>query len=157
MTDLRKLYQEVILDHNESPRNFGTIEDADHGAEGDNPLCGDQYVVTVRIDGDEVEEVAFSGSGCAISKAAASMMTQHIEGKSLDEVEHLIEQFREMLTQKLDPESEESDLGHLRVFESVNSRPERIKCAVLPWHTLRAALEGKEETSTEGEADPFAD
>lgn len=159
MTDLRELYQEVILDHNEEPRNFGTIEEADHGAEGDNPLCGDQYVVTVKVDEDdgEIDEIAFSGSGCAISKAAASMMTQHVEGESLEEAEHLIDQFRQMLTQELDPTSEESDLGHLRVFESVSSRPERIKCAVLPWHTLRAALEGKEQTSTEGEADPFAD
>lgn len=158
MTDLRELYQEVILDHNEKPRNFGEIEGANHSAKGDNPLCGDKYVITAELGDDgTVAQVAFSGSGCAISKAAASMMTQHVEGKSLEEVEELIEQFRQMLTEDLDPTSEESVLGHLRVFEGVSSRPERVKCAVLPWHTLRAALEGREETSTEGEADPYKD
>ena len=157
MSNLRELYQEVILDHNEKPRNFGTVEDAKYGAEGDNPLCGDKYVITAQInEDDEIEEIAFSGSGCAISKAAASMMTQHVKGKSLEEAEEMIEQFRRMLTGELDPDEEENVLGHLRVFEGVSTRPERVKCAVLPWHTLRAALEGREETSTEGEADPFS-
>lgn len=159
MTDMRELYQEVILDHNETPRNFGTVDDASCSATGDNPLCGDQYVVSLKLDesGSEIEEVAFSGSGCAISKAAASMMTQQIEGAPVEEAEELIDQFRDMLVGELDPESDDSDLGHLRVFKSVGSRPERVKCAVLPWHTLRAALKGEEETSTEGEADPFDD
>jgi nitrogen fixation NifU-like protein len=156
MSNLRKLYQEVILDHNDTPRNFGTVEEADFVAEGDNPLCGDNYTITASVDDEgNIDEVAFSGDGCAISKAAASMMTQHIKGEPVEYAEELIEQFRAMLTDELDPEAEESELGHLKVFESVSSRPERIKCAVLPWHTLRAAMEGKEETSTEGDADPF--
>lgn len=155
MSNLRELYQEVILDHNESPRNFGVIEHADYTAEGDNPLCGDKYVVTMSIEDGEITEVNFSGSGCAISKAAASMMTQHIVGQSVEEAEELIEEFRLMLTGKLDPSEEPNELGHLKVFESVSSRPERVKCAVLPFHTLRAALQGKQETSTEGDADPF--
>ncbi len=156
MSNLRELYQEVILDHNDTPRNFGTIEDADFVAKGDNPLCGDKYVITASVDEQgHIDEVAFSGEGCAISKAAASMMTQHIEGESVEYAEKLIDQFREMLTDERDPDGEGSILGHLKVFASVASRPERIKCAVLPWHTLRAAMQGKEETSTEGDADPF--
>jgi nitrogen fixation NifU-like protein len=153
MTDLRKLYQEVILDHNENPRNFGALEDANCEAHGDNPLCGDQYVVSARLEDETVDEVAFSGEGCAISKAAASMMTQHVAELSREEAEELIEQFRAMLTGDLDLEEDDHDLGHLKVFESVASRPERIKCAVLPWHTLLAAMEGKDEISTEGEND----
>lgn len=156
MSNLRELYQEVILDHNETPRNFGTLEDAAFVAEGDNPLCGDKYVISATTDEEgNIDEVCFSGSGCAISKAAASMMTQHVKGESLEHAEELIEQFRQMLTGDLDPKGDDNDLGHLKVFESVSSRPERVKCAVLPWHTLRAAFEGQEETSTEGEADPF--
>ena len=155
MSDLRELYQEVILDHNETPRNFGDLEHPDYCAEGDNPLCGDQYVITMSVEDGEIAEVKFSGSGCAISKAAASMMTQHVVGKSVEQARELIEEFRQMLTDQLDPSSEENQLGHLKVFKSVSTRPERIKCAVLPFHTLRAALEGKQETSTEGDADPF--
>ncbi len=155
MTDLRELYQEVILDHNKKPRNFGRLENPDREAEGDNPLCGDQYTVSVRLnDSDNVEAISFNGDGCAISKAAASMMTQHVEGKSVEEAESLIDAFRELLTGKRSGEEDER-LRHLKVFQSVSSRPERIKCAVLPWHTLRAAFQGKQETSTEGDADPF--
>ncbi len=158
MTRLRQLYQDVILDHNENPRNFGDLEDANCEAHGDNPLCGDEYVVSAKLTDDgEVESVAFSGEGCAISKAAASMMTQHVEELSREETEKLVNEFRDMLTDDLDLEEDDHDLGHLKVFESVASRPERIKCAVLPWHTLLAALEGKESISTEGEADPKAE
>lgn len=156
MTNLRNLYQEVILDHNKKPRNFGELEDANRHAHGDNPLCGDVYDIELIVDEDDdtIEKVQFHGSGCAISKAAASMMTQHVEGESVEEAEKLIEEFRRMLTGKIDEEGEEA-LGHLRVFKGVASRPERVKCAVLPWHTLHAALEGKEAISTEGEHDPF--
>jgi nitrogen fixation NifU-like protein len=155
MTDLRELYQEVILDHNKKPRNFGRLEDPDREAQGDNPLCGDNYTVTCHIDEDgTVGGIAFDGDGCAISKAAASMMTQHVEGKSVEEAESLIDAFRELLTGERNGEEDER-LRHLKVFQSVSSRPERIKCAVLPWHTLRAAFKGKQETSTEGDADPF--
>lgn len=153
MSNLRDLYQEVILDHNKKPRNFGTLEDANKHAHGDNPLCGDKYDITVLVDDEGViQDVAFSGQGCAISKAAASMMTQHVKGESVEYAETLIEEFRNMLTGEMDLE-EEHHLGHLTVFEGVSGRPERVKCAVLPWHTLLAALEGQEIISTEGEHD----
>ncbi|MFB6265113.1 MAG: Fe-S cluster assembly sulfur transfer protein SufU [Bradymonadaceae bacterium] len=154
MTDLRNLYQDVILDHNETPRNFGRVSDANREATGDNPLCGDQYDVTVRVEDGVIEEIAFEGEGCAISKAAASMMTQHVEGETIEEVEALISGFRRMLTGEPE-EGDEDLLGHLRVFESVGSRPERVKCAVLAWHTLDAALSGREEITTEGDDDPI--
>lgn len=155
MADLRELYQEVILDHNKKPRNFGELEGASHHAHGDNPLCGDKYDVWVEIDDDGVvQKMTFDGSGCAISKAAASMMTQHVEGKSVEEAEELIRQFRAMITDQME-KIEDNKLGHLKVFKSVATRPERIKCAVLPWHTLHAAFKGKEETSTEGDDDPL--
>lgn len=154
MSDMRQLYQEVILDHNKKPRNWGQLEEANHHAHGDNPLCGDSYDIDVLVDDDGIiEAIAFSGSGCAISKAAASMMTQRVKGKSVADAEALITEFRQMITGELDPQ-DSKNLGHLRVFKSVAQRPERIKCAVLPWHTLHAALEGEEKTSTEGEHDP---
>lgn len=157
MTDLRNLYQELILDHNRNPRNFGELHDCNHHAHGDNPLCGDSYDVRLKLSADGViEKIGFSGSGCAVSKAAASMMTQRVQGKTAEEADQLVDQFRQMLTGKLDPESEESKLGMLKVFTGVASRPERVKCAVLPWHTLRAALRGEEIASTEGDYDPLA-
>ncbi len=156
MTDMRALYQEVILDHNNKPRNYGKLEDANRFAVGDNPLCGDQYTIYAVVDDDDetIEEVAFDGEGCAISKAAASMMTVRIKGKTLDEAERMIEEFRRMLTGELDPD-DEHHLGHLTVFHGVGQLPQRVKCAVLPFHTMDAALEGKEEVSTEGEDDPL--
>ena len=156
MTNIRELYQEVILDHNDNPRNFGECEHANRSADGDNPLCGDKYVVDAHVEDDgTIDEVCFHGDGCAISKAAASMMTQHVTGLDVDAAEALIEEFRQMLTGKLDPEADDNDLGHLKVFKSVASRPERIKCAVLAWHTLQAALDGQESITTEGENDPL--
>jgi nitrogen fixation NifU-like protein len=157
MANLRNLYQEVILDHNKKPRNFGELEGANRHAHGDNPLCGDKYdIAAIVADDGNIEEIHFSGSGCAISKAAASMMTQHVKGKSVDDAEVLIDEFRQMLTGKLDPEGNER-LRHLKVFEGVAQRPERVKCAVLPWHTLHAALEGNEIISTEGDNDPLGE
>lgn len=158
MANLRNLYQEVILDHNKKPRNFGELEAANRHAQGHNPLCGDSYEIAALVVDDEglIEDIRFSGKGCAISKAAASMMTQHVKGKTIDEAETLIEEFRQMLTGKLDPEGNDR-LRHLKVFAGVAQRPERVKCAVLPWHTLHAALEGEEEISTEGEHDPFGE
>ncbi len=158
MANLRNLYQDVILDHNKKPRNFGPLEGANRHAHGHNPLCGDTYEVEALVVDDDgtIEDIRFSGSGCAISKAAASMMTQHVKGKSVAEAEELIEQFRLMLTGKVD-DIEDNKLGHLKVFEGVCQRPERVKCAVLPWHTLHAALEGKGATSTEGDDDPFGE
>jgi nitrogen fixation protein NifU and related proteins len=154
--NLRNLYQEVILDHNKKPRNFGPLEEANRRAHGDNPLCGDKYDVELVVDDGVISEVHFHGSGCAISKAAASMMTQHVKGMSEEEARGLVEEFRGMLTGKLDPEGNEN-LRHLKVFEGVSQRPERVKCAVLPWHTLLAALKGEEAISTEGDNDPFGD
>ena len=153
MTNMRALYQEVILDHNRNPRNFGPLEGANRLAVGDNPLCGDSYTIYAVV-GDEgiIEEVGFDGTGCAISKAAASMMSVRIKGKTLEDAEEMIEQFRHMLTGKLDPEGDHV-LGHLTVFHGVSQLPQRVKCAVLPFHALHAALEGEEVASTEGEHD----
>lgn len=152
MTDLRDLYQEVILDHNKKPRNFGVLEPCTHDAHGHNPLCGDDYHVYLVVDSDTVKDVSFDGAGCAISKAAASMMTSRVKGKSVDEARELVEEFRLMMaSQETDEQAEH--LGHLRVFKGVAQLPNRIKCAVLPWHTLSAALGGAEGASTEGEHD----
>ena len=149
---MRALYQEVILDHNKKPRNFGPLDEHTCSAEGDNPLCGDNYTIYARLAEDKtIEAVSFSGTGCAISKAAASMMTVRMKGKTLAEARALIEEFRHMLTGKLDPASDENTLGHLTVFQGVSQRPERVKCAVLPWHALDAAIQGQDRASTEGE------
>ena len=157
MTNMRALYQEVILDHNRNPRNFGRLEGATRFALGDNPLCGDKYTIYTIIDDDGiVEEVGFDGTGCAISKAAASMMTVRIKGKTVEEAELMIEQFRKLMTGSLDPDSDDV-LGHLTVFEGVSQLPQRVKCAVLPFHALHAALQGEEKTSTEGEHDVWED
>lgn len=153
MTDMRALYQEVILDHNRNPRNFGDLEGANRHAVGDNPLCGDHYTIYAVVDDEGVvEEVGFEGEGCAISKAAASMMSVRMQGKNLEDAEEMIEQFRQMLTGELDTDGDHV-LGHLTVFEGVGQLPQRVKCAVLPFHALHAALEGEEEVSTEGEHD----
>jgi nitrogen fixation NifU-like protein len=142
MIDLRELYQDVILDHNRSPRNKGRLEDATGSAEGYNPLCGDQVRVTLRTDNGRIEAVAFEGAGCAVSTASASLMTEAIKGKTLDEVERLFHEFQEMVTETGEPEDHE-DLGDLQVLAGVRAYPVRIKCATLPWHTLHAALQGE--------------
>lgn len=154
--DLRALYQEVILDHNKKPRNFGPLEGANREAHGYNPLCGDDYIVRLIVEDDVVHDVKFEGEGCAISKAAASMMTKRIKGKPVADAEVLIAGFRQMMTGEIDAETEDH-LGHLKVFQGVSQLPNRIKCAVLPWHTLSAALEGADATSTEGEEDQWGD
>ena len=141
MSELMDLYQEVILDHNRSPRNFGQIEGADHSAEGYNPLCGDQLTLYLKMDGDRVEEVRFEGQGCAISTASASILTEMVQGKSVAEVETLFEAFHELLTG--DPSVAAvvgPELGKLAVFAGVREFPVRVKCATLAWHTLKAAL-----------------
>jgi len=142
MSDLQELYQSVILDHNRKPRNFGPLDDASGSAEGKNPLCGDQVEVAVRVDGDVLSAVKFTGSGCAISKASASLMTAAVTGKSRAEVDVLFERFHALVTGRL-PEAEitKESLGQLVVFSSVSRFPIRVKCASLAWHTLRAALE----------------
>lgn len=149
MSELNELYQEVILDHNKNPRNFREIENADKKADGNNPLCGDQLKVFVKMDGEKVADVSFVGSGCAISKASASMMTQTVKGKTREEAEKMFEEFHQMVTGKLDIETDENSLGKLRIFAGVLEFPARVKCASLSWHTVNAALHGEEEVSTE--------
>lgn len=149
MSELSDLYQEVILDHNKNPRNFREIEDADNTADGKNPLCGDALRVYVSLEGDKVKDVAFKGSGCAISKASASMMTQVVKGKSKQEAEVLFNEFHKMVTGELDIEKDENSLGKLQIFAGVLEFPARVKCASLSWHTLHAALSGEQEVSTE--------
>ena len=149
MSELNELYQETILEHNKNPRNFREIEGADKEAVGNNPLCGDALRVFVKMDGDTVGDVAFKGSGCAISKASASMMTQVVKGKSKEETEMLFDEFHKMVTGGLDIETEENHLGKLKIFAGVLEFPARVKCASLSWHTLHAALHGEGEISTE--------
>lgn len=149
MSEVSDLYQEVILEHNKNPRNFREIPDADQYADGKNPLCGDALRVYIILDGDTVSDVAFKGSGCAISKASASMMTQAVKGKTKDEAEHIFDEFHRMVTGELDIESDENDLGKLRIFSGVLEFPARVKCASLSWHTLNAALHGEDVVSTE--------
>ncbi len=149
MSELSDLYQEVILEHNRKPRNFREIVDADQYADGKNPLCGDALRVYISLDGETISDVAFKGSGCAISKASASMMTQAVKGKSRDEIKVLFDQFHQMVTGSLDIETDENDLGKLTIFSGVLEFPARVKCASLSWHTLIAAIDGEEAISTE--------
>lgn len=147
MSDLRELYQEVILDHHKRPRNFRRIEGASRHIEGHNPLCGDRVTVYVKVEGDRVADVAFEGSGCAISTASASMMTEALKGKTLAEAERTFQAFHRMVTSDA---GDEGALGKLAAFGGVREFPLRVKCATLAWHTLRAALEGADRTvSTE--------
>jgi nitrogen fixation NifU-like protein len=149
MSELSELYQQVILDHNKKPRNFRKLEDANHSAEGFNPLCGDHLTIYIDLEDNSVKEIAFEGSGCAISKAAASMMTQAVKGKSREQAEELFNEFHSMVTGELDDETEENNLGNLRIFAGVRDFPVRVKCATLPWHTMHAALNNEQQISTE--------
>jgi nitrogen fixation protein NifU and related proteins len=149
MNDLRDLYQEVILDHSKRPRNFRALPDANRRADGYNPLCGDRETVYLRVDGDVVSDASFQGSGCAISTASASMMTESVKGKSRAEVEALFERFRDLITGEAPASAESPDLGKLEVFSGVREYPVRIKCATLPWHAMKAALNGGAKVSTE--------
>ena len=149
MSELSELYQQVILDHNKKPRNFRKLESASHYAEGYNPLCGDQLTIYMNLENDRVTDVGFEGSGCAISKASASMMTQAVKGKSKEQAETLFKEFHSMVTGELDEENEENALGNLKIFAGVREFPVRVKCATLPWHTMHAALNKKDQASTE--------
>jgi nitrogen fixation protein NifU and related proteins len=149
MSEINELYQETILEHNKHPRNFREIEDATKKALGNNPLCGDALQVFVAMDGDTISDVAFKGSGCAISKASASMMTQAVKGKSSEEAKGLFDEFTKMVRGELNEESDENHLGRLTIFAGVREFPARVKCASLSWHTLSAALHGDESVSTE--------
>jgi nitrogen fixation NifU-like protein len=155
MADTKQLYQEVILDHNRKPRNWGTLADATHRAEGVNPLCGDRIEVGVKLEGGDVQAIAVQGESCAICKASASMMTGAVKGKAREDAEQLIREFRDMATGKLDTASGAHHLGRLTVFSGVRDLPTRVKCAILPWHTLHAAFHSIASTSTEAEADPM--
>ncbi len=144
MSELTDLYQEVILDHNRSPRNFKKLQDANRTAEGYNPLCGDHITLYIKLEGDVIREIGFQGSGCAISKASASMMTASLKGKTVDEAEALFGKVHKMLTEGLNPTADAGELGKLTVLSGVCNFPARVKCASLSWHTLQAALKGEQ-------------
>ena len=150
MADLTELYQQVILDHNRKPRNFRVIEDADRVSFGDNPLCGDKIKVYLKLNGNVIEDVSFRGSGCAISQSSASLMTQSVLGKTVEEAIDLFTRFHTMVTTEIGSAIDETGLGKLRAFGGVREFPSRVKCANLSWHTLRSALEsGTDPVSTE--------
>jgi nitrogen fixation NifU-like protein len=150
MSELRALYQEIILDHNKNPRNFKRLEDANRTVDGYNPLCGDHYTLFLKVEGDVISDIAFQGSGCAISKASASIMTSVVKGKTKAEAEKLFETFHKLVTGELGGNVTLEELGKLAAFAGVSEFPARVKCASLPWHTMRSALQAKTETvSTE--------
>lgn len=149
MSDLRELYQQVILDHNKNPRNFRELSNPTRRVEGYNPLCGDHYTIFLQVDGDTIKDLSFTGSGCAISKASASVMSSTLKGKSKEDASRLFDTFHKLVTgdrSGLDA----ADLGRLAAFSGVSEFPARVKCATLAWHSLRTALEGEKDTvSTE--------
>jgi len=147
MSDLRDLYQEVILDHNRHPRNFGVLEGANRVAEGHNPLCGDRVSVYLQIEEDRIRGIAFRGSGCAISTASASLMTEALKGKTVEEARKLFHGFHDLVT--TGGEDDPDRLGKLAVFSGVREFPIRVKCATLCWHTLRSALADGAVVATE--------
>jgi nitrogen fixation NifU-like protein len=147
MSELRDLYQSIILDHNKKPRNFGALENANRVAAGHNPLCGDKIRLYLDVEDDLVKDIRFEGSGCAISTASASLMTQAVKGRPLEEALRLFDGFRELLTATSDEKIDADALGKLAVFEGVRGFPMRVKCATLAWHTLRNAIEGSGETA----------
>ncbi len=150
MSDLGELYQEVLLDHNRRPRNFGALEEASHVAHGHNPLCGDKLTVYLKVRNGVVEGVNFTGSGCAVSQASASLMTEGLKGKSIDQVEAMFTKVHNLLTGKSTGAEDTEDLGKLRALSGISGFPIRVKCATLAWHTMHAALtEAADEISTE--------
>ena len=144
MTELRELYQQVILDHNKNPRNFGKLQGANRAQEGFNPLCGDHLHVYLLMRGDLIEDIRFEGSGCAISKASASLMTSLLKGQTATRAEALFSQFQDLVTADTQQEIDPVPLGKLAVFSGVREFPMRVKCATLAWHTLKAALDGED-------------
>ncbi len=147
--NIKSIYQEVILDHNRKPRNYGSISSPTHHAIGHNPLCGDRIDLDINIVNERIEEIAFQGESCAICKASSSMMTDAVKGKSREEAETLIQEFRDMLVNREDKDFEH--LGRLKVLAGVRDLPTRVKCAILPWHTLHAAMHSTGEASTEAD------
>jgi nitrogen fixation NifU-like protein len=148
MADHKALYQEVILDHNKKPRNYGTLEHPTHHAEGHNPLCGDHLSVALQLQNETIDQIAFHGDSCAICKASASMMTAAVKGKTRAQAQALTQEFLAMATGKLD-QSQPNQIGRLAVFAGVRDLPTRVKCAILPWHTLQAAFNSQRTASTE--------
>lgn len=145
-----ELYQQVILEHNKKPRNFKKIDNPTHFAEGYNPLCGDHLTVYLRVDGGGIiQDISFEGSGCAISKASASMMTVSLKGKTLDEAKKLFEQFHKLVIGKLHPEKDANILGKLTIFSGIWQYPARVKCAILSWHAMNGAINKVQNVSTE--------
>ena len=149
MSDPRELYQQVILEHNRKPRNFGKLEPCSHHAHGLNPLCGDDIELTLNVEGDQIADIKFCGHGCAISQASASLMTVNVKGRPVAEADDMADQFREMIRGDLDPSKDPNLLGKLSLFQGVKNLPSRVKCAVLPWATLQSAIKGEATTSTE--------
>ncbi|SRR5581483_2907463 len=147
MSDLRELYQQVILDHNKNPRNFHEMAGATSKVDGYNPLCGDHYTIFLQVDGDTVKDVSFTGSGCAISKASASVMSATVKGKSRDEIAKLFDTFHSLVTGE-GGSANAAELGRLAAFSGVSEFPARVKCATLAWHTLNAALKGDSQSVT---------
>ncbi|MGB7137717.1 MAG: SUF system NifU family Fe-S cluster assembly protein [Acidobacteriaceae bacterium] len=145
MAELRDLYQEVILEHSKAPRNYKEPAGTNHRAEGYNPLCGDRFTVYLEMDGDTIHDIGFQGAGCAISKASASMMTQSVKGRTRAEAEKIFHRFHDLVTGHSHESESQAELGKLAVFSGVSEFPMRVKCATLAWHTLEAALEGKQE------------
>ena len=146
--DLTALYQELLIDHSKSPRNFRILPDANRTAQGTNPICGDRYTLYARMEGEVVADLTFQGSGCAISKASASLLTEILKGKTKAEVKVMFDSVRDLMTTG----HSDGDLGKLSALSGVHRFPERIKCAILPWHAVAAAVEGRGETvSTESE------
>ena len=139
----RALYEQVILDHNKNPRNFGEMKDADCTMEGFNPLCGDQFTIYLKFDGDKISDIAFKGTGCAISKSSASVMTTELKGKTKEEAMEIFKRFHHMITSAPDVPLDEDELGKLCIFGGVREYPIRIKCATLAWHACSAAMESK--------------
>ena len=148
MSGLNELYQEILLEHNSKPRNFKVLEDANQSAEGYTPLCGDQITLSVKVVDGVIDDVGFQGSGCAISRASASMMTQSIKGQSVEQAELIFDAFHHMMTEPED-EVDLDTLGDLETLSGVNEYPTRIKCAILAWHTMKAALDGDAQVTTE--------
>ena len=149
MSEVRELYQELIVEHSKKPRNFGKLEGADHEAVGYNPLCGDKVTVYVKLDGNVVREIRWEGTGCAISTASASLMTERSKSKRRAETDELFEIFHKLVTGGTLGEEEAAQLGKLAVFSGVKEFPVRVKCATLAWHTLRAALDGTRSVTTD--------
>lgn len=147
MSDLRDLYQEVILDHTKRPRNFGRMEASNRRAKGHNPLCGDKIDVFLKVKDGVIEDVSFEGAGCAISTASASLMTEAVKGKTVAETEALFSDFHKLLTEE-SVNGEAESLGKLAVFSGVREFPVRVKCATLPWHTLKSALDNRRTTAS---------